>query len=173
MRRQREVVPEPLSIEAFAPFGQAILAPTRPAKKTGEDWDCWFGLGDFSRGKHVVGIVQTRPVPGIIEAMEREPKTEFLLPITGPIIQVVALPGDLADQRLQPDAATCRAFIIRPGQAIIMSPGTWHWAGLPLEDREILYYFVTEPHLPPAGRETSPWVPFQNNVKVHVMGVKS
>jgi ureidoglycolate lyase len=168
MRQEYKIEPEDLSIEGFAPYGQAVLAPQTPAPKRGEDWDCWFPLATFSEGKMAAGIVITRPTNAEIRAMEREPTTEFLLPISGPIIQTVALPGDLSDHTEQPNGATVKAFIVRPGQAIVMAPGTWHWAALPLKG-ETLYYFITEPHPPEPGREASPWIPFLNGDTVQLL----
>ncbi len=168
MRHEYTVTAQELTVEAFAPYGQAILPPTTPAPKTGEDWDCWFGMGSFGTCNPVVGMVLTRPTDGTVSSMEREDKVEFLIPITGPVIQTVALPGDLSDHTQQPDAQTVRAFIIRPGQCIIMSPGTWHWAAMPLEKEQVLYYFVGTPHPPEPGREASPWVPFYRNDTVQV-----
>jgi ureidoglycolate lyase len=168
MPNERVVTAEELSVEAFTPYGQAILPPTTPAPKMGEDWDCWFGMGSFGASDPVVGMVLTRPTDGVVTAMEREDKVEFLIPISGPVIQAVALPGDLSDHTQQPDAATVRAFIIRPGQCIIMAPGTWHWASLPLEEKEVLYYFVGTPHPPEPGREASPWIPFYKGECVRV-----
>ena len=159
MSREYQVVPEELTREGFLPYGQAILPPQLPAPKQGKDWDCWVPLGALGEGAPSVGIVLTRSTPGIIRAMEREPKTEFLLPITGPVVQAVALPGDLSDPGERPAAATVRAFIVHPGQAIIMSPGTWHWAALPLNQEEVLYYFATELRPPTSA---GPWISFQN-----------
>lgn len=168
MSREIIVTPEPLTVESFAPYGQAILVPQPPIPKSGDNWDCWFGLGTFSKGEMVVGFVATRPTEAPITTMERETKTEFLIPITGPLIQTVAKPGNLSIHTEQPDADSVKAFIIQPGQAIIMGEGTWHWAALPLEQQEVLYYFITEPHPPEPGREASPWVPFINNDIIHL-----
>jgi ureidoglycolate lyase len=168
MGLEYNVASEELTIDGFAPYGQAILLPEDPAPKQGEDWDCWFPLGTVSEGRTAVGIVTTRPTDGLITAMEREPKMEFLLPTSGAVIQAVALPGDLSDHTQQPDATTVKAFIIKPGQVIIMGPGTWHWAALPLKE-ETLYYFATEPHPPEPGREASPWVPFLNGDTVRIL----
>lgn len=168
MSRQHEITPEPLTPESFAPYGQAILVPAGPAPKQGKDWDCWFGLGELGEMGPVVGFVKTRPTDELITTMERETKTEFLLPITGPVVQAVAVPGDLSDHSEQPDAGTVRAFRIEPGQAIIMAPGTWHWAALPAGDEEVHYYFIGEPHPPEPGREASPWVPFEQDETVHI-----
>lgn len=167
MAREHIVIAEELSVRGFAPYGQAILPPTTPAPKTGVDWDCWFELGELGESKPVVGMVVTRPVDGVVSAMERETKTEFLIPISGPVIQTVAVPGNLGDHTEQPSPETVRAFIVRPGQAIVMAPGTWHWAAMPLA-QETLYYFVTEPHPPEPGREASPWVPFPGGDTIQV-----
>ncbi len=168
MNQKHVIKPQALTKETFAPYGQAITVPEVPAPKTGVDWDCWFKLGDLGALRPSVGIVTTRPTKALISTMEREPKPEFLLPISGPVIQTVALPGDLENHEQQPEAATVRAFIVRPGQAIIMASGTWHWAALPLDDEEVLYYFITEPHPPEPGREESPWIPFAGNDVIQI-----
>jgi len=169
MGREYMIKPEELTVEGFAPFGLAILKPRPPAPKSGNDWDCWFPLGTLSRGEMAVGVVVTRPCNALITAMEREPKTECILPVNSPIIQAVALPGDLADHMECPKASAVRIFIVRPGQSIIMAPGTWHWAALPLYDKECVYFFITEPHPAEPGREVSPWVPFENGDAVRVV----
>lgn len=162
------VTPEELTLEGFMPYGEAVLIPQNPSPFSGKGWECWFprgGLGDQSAS---VGIVVTKPTDGVIEAMEREPIKEFLLPLTAPIIQAVAPPGDINNPNEKPDPASVRAFIIRPGQAIIMSPGTWHWAALPLKDKPTTYFFLGEEHSPLPGRDSSPWVTFVQNSKVKV-----
>ena len=168
MKRDYVIVPEELSFSGFAPYGNAVMLPDKQATKRGEDWDCWFEIAHFGICQPSVGIVVTRPTDGIIYTMEREPKPEFLLPISGPVVQAVALPGDLTNYNEEPGAATVRAFIIRPGQAILMAPGTWHWAAMPLVD-ETFYYFITEPHPPEPGRGDSPWIPFQRGDTVRVI----
>jgi len=168
MGKQYVVNPEPLTGAAFAPYGIAIVAVQPPAPKTGVDWDCWFPLAALSAGQPSVGLVVTRPTQAPITAMEREPVTEMVIPVERAIVQLVALPGDLRDYTQQPDAATVRAFVVRPGQGIVMAPGTWHWAALPLEE-PATYYFATEPHPPEPGREDSPWVPFGHGDTVRLV----
>jgi ureidoglycolate lyase len=163
-----EIFPEELTPEGFAPYGKAILPLQRPAPRSGDDWDCWFGVGDLGGSEPVAGIVLTRPPQGAIEWMEREPTVEFLLPITGPIVQAVGIPGDLNNHNEQPDVATVRAFIVKPGQAIAMAPGTWHYAALPLGKEEVLYYYFLEPHLPEPGHEDNPWIRFKHRRSIRV-----
>ncbi len=156
---------EPLTVENFAAYGEAILVPATPAPKVGDDWDCWFGVGILSCTNPKLGIVITRPASGRIEVMEREATVEFLLPVTGAVIQAVGLPGDMSVFCQNPEAHTVRAFRVEPGQAILMAPGTWHCAAIPVEG-ETLYYFSTEEHpLEPRGPA---WLPFANGDVVQV-----
>lgn len=160
---------EDLTEEGFAPYGKAILVPANPAPKTGDDWDCWFMLGGLPAGDQQVGIVKTRPSDGRVLAMEREPAEEFLLPISGPVVQAVGLPSNLQDHTEQPRANSVRAFRVQPGQAIIMAPGTWHCAAMPAEPGETLYYFITKPHPPEPGRGDSPWIDFVGGATVRLV----
>ena len=170
MTNQTEVIvrAQRLTPEAFAPYGKVVLRPTTPAPKTGSDWDCWFGVGLLPGSNLQLGQVITRPTDYRVTTMEREPTEEFLLPITGPVVQTVARPGNLSDPTEEPDASMVVAFRIEPGEAIIMSPGTWHWAAMPVHG-ETFYYFATVPHPPEPGRDpTSPWVPFRDRAIVRV-----
>jgi ureidoglycolate lyase len=155
---ERVLAPRALDDEAFRPFGRAVKLPQARARKRGIDWDCWFELGSLGACEPSVGIVLTRPTDGRIEQMEREPTSELLLPVTGAVVQAVAPPGDLDDAGAQPDADAVAAFVVEPGEAVIMAPGTWHWAAIPLRG-ETLYYFVTQAQRLEPGQ--SPWVPFR------------
>ena len=167
MAREYRVVAEDLTDGHIDAFATAILVPNRPAR-TGLGWDCWFGLGEMSLGRIHAGIVRTRPAGGLVPMMERHPTTEFLVPISGPVIQPLGLPGNFDNHSEDPDPATVRAFIIQPGQAIIMHPATWHWAALPLFEEEVLYYFMTEPHHLEPGRHDL-MVPFPQGDTVRVV----
>lgn len=169
MGKEYVVAAEELTEENIAPYGRAISVPVNQSPRTGPDWDCWFGLGEMSLGKGQVGIVTTRPAGGLVAKMERHPTTEFLLPITGPVIQALGLPGNFYDHTEDPDASQVRAFIIYPGQAIIMAPATWHWAAIPLHDEEVLYYFMAQPHELEPGRGPDLMLPFSNGDSVRVL----
>lgn len=156
-----------LSCEAFAPYGKVVLRPTTPAPKTGSDWDCWVGVGLLPGSNLQLGQVITRPTDYRFTTMEREPTEEFLLPITGPVVQAVALSSNLSDPTEEPLASMVVAFRIEPGEAIIMSPGIWHWAAMPVHG-ETFYFFAGLPLPPQPGREASPWIPFRDRAIVRV-----
>jgi ureidoglycolate lyase len=153
------VRPEELTPDSFAPYGRAILPPDYPATKRSGEWDCWVQLENLGPGAAGVGIVITRPSDGWVTSMEAHDRREFLLPISGPVIQAVALPASFGQPAAQPDAASVRAFIIRPGQSIVMEAGTWHWAAIPWEN-EVLYYFLVDINTRSPGTDDNPWIPF-------------
>ena len=150
---------ERLTSERFAPFGQAILKPDADPTSNGNGWACWFDVGRLAGTDLRIGQVVARRTSKPVAVMERHPDEEFLLPVDGPLIQVVAPAGDLDDPTGRPDVGGAVAFRIGPGEAVVVAPGVWHAAALPMNEAA-LYYFTGLPHPPEPGREDSPWVPF-------------
>jgi ureidoglycolate hydrolase len=156
----------PLSREAFAPFGQAVPRPSGRPTSFGDTFDCWFGVGTLNGTDLRLGqVAARRPGDGRITAMERHPDIELLMPAAGPLVQVVAPGRDLADAQEQPRAEESVAFLIEPGEAVIVAPGVWHAAALPAAE-ETLYWFAGLPHAPEHGREASPWIAFADDAWV-------
>lgn len=120
---------EPLSPEAFAPYGAVWGRPygndspafTNPAT------DFWhqhfFDCGD--QGKPEVLWVNYRKNDGSINALEVHWVTEQAIVPLGSqgVIHIVALCN--ASGR-QPDISTLKAFYIAPGKGICMRTGCWH-----------------------------------------------
>lgn len=155
-----------LTREAFAPFGQAVPVPEGPPTSFGESFDCWFGVGTLHGSNLHLGQVRARrPADGCITTMERHPDIELLMPAAGALIQVVAPGRDLADASEQPRAEEAVAFLIAPGEAVVVAPGVWHAAALPADD-ETLYWFAGLPHAPEKGREATPWIAFAEDAAV-------
>jgi ureidoglycolate lyase len=103
--------------------------------------------------------VRTDPRPLQVEALERhDDREEWVYALDQPVVQVVALsaPG----QPDRPDAASVAAFLLRPGQGVVVERGIWHSAGLPAGQRSVYYGFVLGPARPDAPPPTNPWIPF-------------
>lgn len=164
------LIPKPLTVKGFAPYGQAVLGSKGKPNYKGNGWISLFSAGKTHVPQGELGWVLTKiPKQGLVVAgMEREPEVEIIWPVTGPLIHVVALPGNLKKHSEQPDALTAKAFIIYPGQVIIMHPGTWHYASFPLEQKETFYYFLTKDHPREPGWEDVPWVPLKNNAIIKI-----
>ncbi|MGY8994881.1 MAG: ureidoglycolate lyase [Alphaproteobacteria bacterium] len=152
----------PLTAEGFAPFGRAVPMPSGSPTSKGAGFDCWFNVAELTGQNLKLGQVVARRGDGSVRVMERHPDIELLVPITGPMIQVVAPGRDLTDATEQPRAEEAIAFVLQPGEAAVVAPGVWHSAAMPV-DEETLYMFAGLPHAPEPGREASPWISFQGN----------
>lgn len=97
--------------------------------------------------------------------MERHVATfEVIYPHDAPIVQPVALPRDLNDLHEKPLARRVEAFVVEPGQALVMSNGTWHSPAYPLRETTSYTFVVRENE-----ESVAPvWVPFENAENVRV-----
>lgn len=161
---------EKLTVEAFKPFGQAILgALGKPNYKEGS-WESLFPAAKTHLPKGELGwVISKKQNSGmVVKGMEREPEIEIIWPADKPIIQTVSLPGNLKDHSEQPNAENAKAFLIKPGQIIIMKPGTWHYAAFPADSNEALYYFITTDHPREPGWKNVAWVPLKENKIINI-----
>jgi ureidoglycolate lyase len=131
----REMMPEPLTAEAFAPFGQVIEATDRA-----ERLDINFGntirfhdLADIDvgddQGRPIVSIFRGQPlIPPLLRIFERHPVgSQAFIPLDGrPFLVAVAPPGAF-------DAGKVRLFRAAGTQGVNYAKGVWHHFLLPLE----------------------------------------
>lgn len=133
---------EPLTALAVADFGTAVLPnPARPTG-TGPWWACWEGCAGLGDGQQWLGFVQAGAAPPEVTEMEREPGTELVIPVAGEIVQIVAHGLRDAAGVDRPDGRTARAFVLRPGQALMMNPGVWHAAAFGLNASAAYFYIA-------------------------------
>lgn len=126
--------PQPLTAEAFAPFGD-IIEP-RGAPRMINQGKCarYHDLAtlDFSDGHAGISVFDAEPrtLPCTIEMVERHPLgSQAFLPLNGAtFLVVVAEDADGTPTNLQ-------AFIADPGQGINLHRNTWHGVLTPLEAR--------------------------------------
>ena len=133
MSALREIEAEPLTREAFAPFGDVIStegAASFPinagrterfhalavVETLGQDADA------------IISIFRGQPLePLIVDLMERHPQgSQAFMPLgEAPYWVVVAPPGEF-------DADSIRVFRAEPGQGVNYRAGTWHAPLLPV-----------------------------------------
>lgn len=128
--------PEPLTQEAFAPFGDVIAASDSAKHYT-------INAGNTERyhdlakvevgpdGKAILSIFrgQARQLPFVVTMMERHPKaSQAFVPLSGKPYLVV-----VADRASAPTAADLRLFFARADQGVNYAPGVWHHPLLALE----------------------------------------
>ena len=126
-----EIVPQPLTREAFAPFGEVIDVPNEAGRTYYED-----ALGNLRPEAHASISLslkeETAERPLKAELLERhEFSSQTFVPIDAARWLVVVAPHAKAGG---PDASAVRAFIATGQQGVTYRPDTWHH-GLTVLDR--------------------------------------
>jgi ureidoglycolate hydrolase len=167
MSDQTEIQIQEISPEQNHPYWHCLSIPAGEAPKQGETWQCWNGLYRLGQGNFSLGMVKTAPLREMkVRIMERHPNIEMVIPISGPIIQVLSISRKGPTGEEEPDARTAEAFLVRVGQILVIQPGVWHYAAFPFQEEEVTYFYLTEPYHNPS--KTSPWVPFGAGKTVRV-----
>ena len=131
----REIGVEPLTAEAFAPFGDVIEAAGTPTRMINRGncgrFDALARL-DFAgpEGRPAISIFQAKPyaLPLVLDMVERHPLgSQAFLPLDPEPFLVVVAP----DEGGAPGRPL--AFLTRPGQGVNYHQGTWHGVLTPLE----------------------------------------
>lgn len=123
---------EPLTPEAFAPFGDVLEAEGNPDRLINQGLCGRFhdrARLDFGAGRAGISIFRAEPrsLPYRLEMVERHPEgSQAFLPMTqAPFLVIVAEGHGAAPGRI-------RAFLTAPGQGINLLRGTWHGVLTPL-----------------------------------------
>ena len=124
----RELTPEPLTAEAFAPFGSVIEASdaaTRLAINQGHavryDHLAEVDVADGG-GSGAISLFRAQPLAEpVLRMFERHPLgSQSFIPLRGrPYLVAVAPAGDF-------DAAAVRVFLAQGDQGVHYRKGTWH-----------------------------------------------
>ncbi len=125
----------PLSAERFAPFGTLLAQPQSTPSLERGDITFWNKTADLSglAGSGVAGHLIAHRRELNLTQVERHLHTpEAFIATAGRSLMVVGRPGDLEPGHLDPDALC--VFEMAAGQAILLYPGSWHWAPFPITE---------------------------------------
>lgn len=115
---------EPLTAEAFKPFGKVFDARERPSERRTLVYDKAFDVA----GKTVVGVIW-QPFAGLrFTELERHfAVTQAFIPMSGSLsVVAVAAPTNLKDPEAVPRPEQVRAFLIDGTVGFRYKVGTWH-----------------------------------------------
>jgi ureidoglycolate lyase len=120
-----------LTAEAFAPYGDVLVAPDAPGRSYFEG-----GLGNGrAKARPSLSMVNRAPIEGLpleVKLMERhEFSSQTFVPIDASRWVIIVCPHAPAGG---PDAAKAVAFVATGGQGVTYRPNTWHH-GLTVLDR--------------------------------------
>lgn len=120
---------EPLTPEAFAPFGDVIEADGHPDKMINQGMCARFhdrAVVDFTNGRAGISVFQAelRSLPLALDMIERHPMgSQAFMPMSfDPFLVIVT------ETPITPP----RAFLTTPGQGVNFHRGTWHGVLTPL-----------------------------------------
>lgn len=129
-----KIIIEPMTADAFAPFGDLLEAKGTPDKIINQGLCGRFhdrARMDFSDGRAGISIfhAEKRDLPLKLDLVERHPNgSQAFVPMSyQPFLVVVA-----EDQNGTPQ--NIRAFLTEAGQAINIHRGVWHGVLTPLHD---------------------------------------
>jgi ureidoglycolate hydrolase len=140
MAEVRRITPEPLTAEAWMPFGWLPVADTDP--KDGVE------VLEFTWGDPHVNLIGHRrdEVPQIPEGLRCQmlyrhaTHTQTLMSMDVPAVVVVAPPD--AEMTSPGDADKIRAFRLEPLESLVLRRGTWHWGPFPIGAESVTLFNV-------------------------------
>ena len=120
---------EPLTADAFQPFGRVIEPPGREPDATRDPWRWWAEtavLESDDRG-YAVGYIEVEPAHAAFDWAERHLRSEELvIPVSGELLLYVGPPN----QGNEPARERFRVFRVEPTRAVVLRKGVWHGAPL-------------------------------------------
>jgi ureidoglycolate lyase len=131
----REMTPELLTAEAFAPFGEVIEASGQ-AEQLAINYGMTTRFHDLATidvedggGRPIVSIFRGRPLaPPVLRIFERHPLgSQGFIPLSGRPFLVAVAPAGAFDVR------AVRLFRAAPSQGVNYAKGVWHHFLLPLD----------------------------------------
>lgn len=148
------IVARPVTPENFARFGAVydLTNDTDPKAiwTAGDGWSDGFTQTPLIGGSGHLGMTRGGGAPWPCAAMERHPGTEeAIFCAAEPIILAVA-PASDADAANRDDI---EAFVVAPGQAVVMRRGVWHDACRGVSGPAPYYWMAV------CGLGASPWIP--------------
>ena len=128
----RHIITEPLTAEAFAPFGDLLECAGDPDKIINQGLCGRYhdrAKLDFSNGRAGISLfkAELRSLPYTLDLLERHPMgSQAFVPMSHDPFLVIVAP----DENGKP--GTPRAFLTQAGQAINFHRNTWHGVLTPL-----------------------------------------
>jgi ureidoglycolate lyase len=123
---------EPLTAEAFAPFGRVLGQPSAAAPDAArDDLEAWVNFSDLmglERAEPMWTFLRVRHHTQPVTRLERHVHAaKAIIPLEGTCVLVAALGGGPDDPGALPDENTLRAFLLDGSAGVLLPRGCWHW----------------------------------------------
>lgn len=117
------MIAEPLTDEAFRPFGRVLARPAAAPAAQGPGWSWWAETEELPAGDepYALGYLELEPTDPVVDWAERHRRSaELIVPLGGDCVVYVAPPAATP--------AGFRAFRVAAGTGVLLDPGVWHGA---------------------------------------------
>lgn len=130
----------PVNEDNFKPFGTYTRIITDTIRTGEGGWQAWMTPDVCMDDVAHFGFTKVAGMPFTVDSMERHTKTTELL-VCGNHPMVLAVADSDPNGRAKEE--DIRAFIIQPGEIVVINRGIWHDACRSAEGDECYYYFLS------------------------------
>lgn len=130
----------PATEENFARFGKYTRIMKGEGRTGVGDWRAWITPDLCMDDVAHFGYTIVKGMPFAVDAMERHTKTSELM-VCGDKPMVLAVADSDPMGKVRPE--DIRAFVVSPGEIVVIKPGIWHDACRSAEGDGCYYYFLS------------------------------
>jgi ureidoglycolate lyase len=130
---------EPLTPDAFRPFGRIVSRPQRDPDASAAGWSWWAETLELpAAGRpYALGYLDLEPAELAFDWAEYHRQTvELILPLGGDCLVYVAAPGD--------EPRDFRVFRVAAGDGVLLDPAVWHGAPFAVSGRAAAAVFLRQ-----------------------------
>jgi ureidoglycolate hydrolase len=136
----RRISPEPLSEEAWAPFGWLPVADTDPRDGEHRLSFAWDDVHVNLIGHARAEVPQTGDGLRCQMLFRHDTHTQSVMSLDVPA--VIAVAPAAQDFSASTDADSIRVFRLEPLQPVVLHQGTWHWGPFPVAAESVRLFNV-------------------------------
>jgi ureidoglycolate hydrolase len=136
----RRISPEPLSEEAWAPFGWLPVADTDPRDGEHRLSFAWDDVHVNLIGHARAEVPQTGDGLRCQMLFRHDTHTQSVMSLDVPA--VIAVAPAAQDFSASTDADSIRVFRLEPLQPVVLHQGTWHWGPFPVDAESVRLFNV-------------------------------
>mgnify|MGYP001156589501 FL=1 len=127
----------PINPVNFAKFGKVVALPREKPTAEGDTFKFWANIANYRiNGKTEIGLCTvTLPRGNRVNSLECHLHTpEILIPVDAPFALPLLIEGEPEEN--------LKIFRVNVGEAVVINPGVWHGACIPLEKSEATYFVI-------------------------------
>jgi ureidoglycolate lyase len=141
------LIAEPLTRDAFTPYGEIVTLPSEREHAAGPGWRWWAEValleGDGRRWG--VGYLDLEPAAHRFDWAERHMRTlEAVFASSGDLLVYVGPPDHMDDPERLPPFKDFRAFHVPSGSGVVLNRGVWHGAPFAATEKTTAVVLILE-----------------------------